>query len=140
MRCERIEAESAPATASRLRALIPSAESVAGAVAEIVAGVRSGGDVAVLEYTRAFDTGGTEPASLRVEAPELARAADALDPAVRAGLERAIENVREVAAAALPSPSSSSDSPRTPCASAPTPSGAPPCTSPAAARRTRARS
>ncbi len=104
MRCERIVAESAAATAASLRALIPAADSVAEAVAEIVAGVRTGGDVAVVEYTRSFDTGGAEPPPLRADAVELARAADALDPAVRIGLELAIDNVRRVAEATLPDP------------------------------------
>jgi histidinol dehydrogenase len=104
MRCEWIESESAPGTAASLRALVPAADSVAEAVAEIVAGVRNGGDEAVLQYTRAFDTGGAQPAPLRADALEQARAADDLDEAVRVGLERAIENVRQVAEAALPDP------------------------------------
>src|SRR5258707_11789112 len=102
MRCERIQpGESASATAASLRALIPSAESVAEAVWEIIAGVDARGDQAVLDYTRLLDTHGAEPPPLRVDSGELVRAADALDQAVGAGLEQAIENVREVATASL---------------------------------------
>ena len=102
MRCERIEGCGAPeATAARLRALVPSPDSVTEAVWEIIAGVQAGGDRAVREYTRAFDTGGAEPAPLRVDALEPARAADGLDRSVRAGLQQAIANVREVASATL---------------------------------------
>jgi histidinol dehydrogenase len=95
-------------TAAQLRALVPSAESVTDIVAEIIAEVRAHGDAAVREYTRRLDTGGAEPPALRVPEIELARAADGLDPAVRVGLERAVDNVREVAAATLdPDPSRS---------------------------------
>jgi histidinol dehydrogenase len=73
---------------------------VTDAVAEIVASVRTGGDAAVLGYTRRLDTGGAEPEPLRVPALGLSRAADELDPAVREGLEQAIENVRAVATVA----------------------------------------
>jgi histidinol dehydrogenase len=102
MRCERIAADLDPRlTAGRLRGLVPGADSVAGAVAEIVTRVRDEGDAAVIAYTRLLDTGGAEPAGLRVGEIELARAADRLDRRIREGLERAIDNVRAVAAAAI---------------------------------------
>ena len=53
------------ALAVRLRALVPAPESVDSAVAEIIASVRSGGDEALNEYTRALDTRGADPPALR---------------------------------------------------------------------------
>jgi histidinol dehydrogenase len=102
MRCELLAINEDPAaTAAELRALVPLPESVHTAVAEIIAAVLSRGDAAVREYTRKFDTGGVDPAPLRVTDEELDRAVEQLAPAVRAGLERAIDNVSAVAEAAL---------------------------------------
>jgi histidinol dehydrogenase len=84
--------------AARVRALIPAGGSVAGAVAEIVAAVREGGDAALLEHERRFG-GGTLP--LRVAPDELQAALEQLDPAVRSGLETARANVGRVAAAGI---------------------------------------
>ncbi|WP_028058218.1 histidinol dehydrogenase [Candidatus Solirubrobacter pratensis] len=82
--------------AARVRARVPAGESVAAAVAEIVAAVRERGDAAVREYEARF--GGD---ARTIAADELDAALAALDPAVRAGLEVAIENVRAVAEAGL---------------------------------------
>ena len=89
------------AAAARIRALVPDGDSVAPAVAEILATVRAGGDEAVTELTRRFDTSGAEPAPLLVE-PE------ALDEAIRqmplelvAGLQVSIANVALVAEAGV---------------------------------------
>ena len=104
MRIERralAAAADAPALAAEVRGLAPSAEDVAPAVAEIVAAVRDGGDAAVAEYTRRFDTRGGEPGPLRVAPADLTAALAALDPAVRNGLELAIANVDTVARAGL---------------------------------------
>ncbi|HEX4626516.1 MAG TPA: histidinol dehydrogenase [Solirubrobacteraceae bacterium] len=104
MRLERrtlAAAADAPALAAEVRGLAPSAEDVAPAVAEIVAAVRDGGDAAVAEYTRRFDTRGGEPGPLRVAPEDLTAALAALDPAVRNGLELAIANVDTVARAGL---------------------------------------
>lgn len=102
MQCERLALTSDPeALAAKLRALVPTGASVSAPVAEIIAGVRARGDAALLELTRQFDTGGTQPASLEVPSDELDAAAERLDPAVRAGLERAIDNVGAVARAGL---------------------------------------
>ncbi len=87
--------------ALRLRALVPGGESVAEAVAEIIAGVRSGGDGAVREYTRRFDTRGSEPRPLRVPEAALEAAAGTLAADVRAALTRAGENIAQVAAAGV---------------------------------------
>jgi histidinol dehydrogenase len=101
MRCERTDTGGGPAaTAARLRALVPTAESVTDAVWEIISGVQTRGDSAVRDYTRMLDTGDREPRPPHVDPLALARAADELDPTVREGLEQAIANVREVAAAA----------------------------------------
>ena len=94
-------AADAPALAAEVRGLAPSAEDVAPAVAEIVAAVRDGGDAAVAEYTRRFDTRGAAPGPLRVAPEDLTAALAALDPAVRNGLELAIANVDTVARAGL---------------------------------------
>jgi histidinol dehydrogenase len=89
----------AAAVAARARAQVPAPESVAAAVAEIVAAVREGGDAAVLEFEARF--GGAAGPPLRVSDAELEAALEALDPVVRAGLETAIRNVRAVAQAGL---------------------------------------
>jgi histidinol dehydrogenase len=102
MRCERfaIDGDGDPETvAAVIRDLVPARESVQDAVTQILEDVRARGNEAVLEYTKRFDTGGAPPGPLRVTAAELEDAAAQLDPAVRAGLDRAIENVRAVAEA-----------------------------------------
>jgi histidinol dehydrogenase len=86
----------APAVAARVRALVPAGESVAAAVAGIVADVAARGDAALAEYETRF--GGE---ARRVPAAELAAARDTLRPDVRAGLELAIANVRAVAEAGI---------------------------------------
>jgi histidinol dehydrogenase len=91
------DTRTAAATAGRLRALVPGAESVSGAVAEILASVRSG-NTGLLEVERRFG-GGELP--LRVSEQELRAALDGLDPRVREGLDVAVANVRRVAEAGL---------------------------------------
>jgi histidinol dehydrogenase len=96
-------AADAAEVAARVRALVPAGASVAAEVAEIVAAVRERGDDALHEYERRFsDSHGSglgPPLKLPQAALEIAL--DALDPAVRAGLEVAIANVRAVAEAGL---------------------------------------
>jgi histidinol dehydrogenase len=103
MQCERLTAADGDpvALAAQLRALVPPGASVSERVAEIIAQVRSKGDAALLDYTRRFDTGGAEPSALEVPAADLDAALERLDPDVRAGLERAIDNVGTVARAGL---------------------------------------
>jgi histidinol dehydrogenase len=97
VRCERLTlADDPAATVAALRALIASAESVSEAVAEIIAEVRAHGDVALLDYTRRFDTAGNDPQPLLVSEDELDAATAALDPAVEHGVLRAIENLEAV--------------------------------------------
>jgi histidinol dehydrogenase len=81
-------ADDAAVVAARVRASVPAPGDVAGEVAAIIADVRERGDAAVRDYEARF--GGAAPP-----------AAVDLDPAVRAGLETAIANVRAVAEAGL---------------------------------------
>lgn len=100
MRCERLELTGDPAAmVDELRALIPAPASVAEAVAEIIERVGEGGDGAVRDYTRAFDTRGADPLPLRVPDERVEAAAAGLDPNVRRALEAEIANVEAVAAA-----------------------------------------
>jgi histidinol dehydrogenase len=71
---------------------------VSEAVREIVDDVRARGDAALGEYVARFDR---VEGALRVSDDELLAALAGLDPAVRAGLEAAIANVRAVAEADL---------------------------------------
>jgi histidinol dehydrogenase len=88
--------------ARRLRGLVGEVgEQVERSVAEIVAAVRSGGDGAVLEHTRRFDTGGADPLPLRVGEAELDAALERTPLDVVAGLQVAIANVAQVADAQI---------------------------------------
>jgi len=100
MRCERLAlgGDDAAGVAADIRKLVPPPESVRDGVALIIATVRAGGDRAVRDYSRTLDTGGREPRALLVSDDELDAAAAQLDPRVRHGIERAIENVEAVAA------------------------------------------
>jgi histidinol dehydrogenase len=104
MRCELLTlgaGENALALAAEIRALAPAPESVQATVKAIIEDVRARGDAAVDQYTRQFDTSGAESRSFRVLDSELRASAERLHPAVRAGLELAIDNVRRVAQARL---------------------------------------
>jgi histidinol dehydrogenase len=107
MRCERLalDGDDAAGVAADIRKLVPPPESVRDGVALIVATVRAGGDRAVRDYSRTLDTGGREPQALLVSDDELDTATAGLDPRVRHGIERAIENVEAVARADMPEPS-----------------------------------
>jgi histidinol dehydrogenase len=87
--------------ARRLRARVPSASDVAPAVSAIIDQVRREGDTAIVELTKRLDTAGTEPRPLLVDDDDLDRALDAMDTAVRAGLENAVSNVMTVAQAQI---------------------------------------
>ncbi|MHB8659024.1 MAG: histidinol dehydrogenase [Solirubrobacteraceae bacterium] len=102
MRSERLLADAdVKALAVNLRALVAAPESVADLVTQILARVRDHGDAAVAHFTELYDTDGAPAGPVRVSAEELEHAERALDPAVRAGLHTAFENVRRVAAAGL---------------------------------------
>ena len=68
---------------------------VAGAVAEIIARVRDGGDDALRELTHELDD--VEIDSLRISGDEIDAAADAVDDAVMNAMEAAAGNIRTVA-------------------------------------------
>jgi histidinol dehydrogenase len=103
VQCERLTAidGDAIALAAQLRALVPPGASVSDRVAEIIDQVRAKGDAALSDYTRRFDTAGAEPSAIEVPAADLDDALERLDQDVRAGLERAIDNVGTVARAGL---------------------------------------
>jgi histidinol dehydrogenase len=99
VKVERLSVGGDPAAAAdRVHALAPGAESVTATVREIIDDVREHGDVALRRYVARLDEVEGE---LRVAPEELSAALDALDPAVRAGLEVGIANVRAVAEADL---------------------------------------
>jgi histidinol dehydrogenase len=87
--------------AAHVRALVPDGASVQEAVQEIVERVRAEGDEAVREYTRRFDTGGSEPRPLTVSPEELDAAIKSLPLELVAGLQVAIANVATVAQAGV---------------------------------------
>ncbi len=89
------------AGAARLRELVPAGDSVAAEVAEIVAAVRDGGDGALAELTRRFDTAGADPAPLLVEPAALDAAIREMPLELVAGLQVAIANVALVAEAGV---------------------------------------
>ena len=107
MRIERVAADELArlggpvGVAEHLRALIPDGDSVEGAVREIVQAVRDGGDAAVIEYTRKFDTGGVEPGELLVDEAELDAAIKLIPLELVAGLQVTIANVAQVADAGV---------------------------------------
>ncbi|MGK4186652.1 histidinol dehydrogenase [Rothia koreensis] len=90
---------------ARLRSIVPrqTSEFVSSAedsVASILADVKSRGSAALRELAARFD--GVEQAELRVPQDAIDRAVEELDPAVRDGLETAIERTRAFAAAQRP--------------------------------------
>jgi histidinol dehydrogenase len=99
VRVERLATGDDPAgAAARVRALAPGGESVEPAVREIVSAVRERGDAALADFVARFDS---VEGPMRVAVTELEAALAALDPAVRAGLEVAMANVRTVAEASV---------------------------------------
>ncbi len=106
MRIERLAAEEirglgTRAAAERLHALVADGASVAEQVREIVQAVRTGGDAAVLDFTRRFDTAGNESRPLLVAQEELDEAITQLPLELVAGLQVAIANVAVVADAGV---------------------------------------
>ncbi|HEY4812082.1 MAG TPA: histidinol dehydrogenase [Solirubrobacteraceae bacterium] len=89
------------AAAAQVRSLIADGESVAEQVREIVRRVRCDGDAALLDYTRRFDTAGSEPRALLVSARELDEAITRMSRELIAGLQVGIANVARVAEAGV---------------------------------------
>lgn len=83
----------------QLRRLAPISDALPRRVHEIVQRVHEGGDRAVLDATREFDTGGKEPRSLLVPGEEMDEAIQQIPLDVVAGLQVAIANVAQVAQA-----------------------------------------
>jgi histidinol dehydrogenase len=83
--------------ASEIRGLAAVPLDVGAAVRDILAAVRERGDEAVLELTRRFDSAAAGD-DLRAPPEALGWALARLDPAVRRGLEVAVENVGRVVA------------------------------------------
>lgn len=94
----RVDLRGRTPTAAELRTALPrggvDVDSVLHRVRPVVEAIRDRGAAAALEFSEQFD--GVAPAAVRVPAEELAAALDGLDPAVRAGLEVAIERTRAV--------------------------------------------
>ena len=107
MRIERLSADDVlglggpDGAAAHVRALVPDGASVSYQVREIIAAVRAGGDAAVLDYTRRFDTAGNQPGPLRVADDELDAAIKRVPMDTIAGLQVSITNVALVADAAV---------------------------------------
>ncbi len=87
--------------AAHLRSLIADGASVEHEVREILSRVRLEGDAAVLDYTRLFDTAGSQPKPLLVSEQELDEAIKRLPLELIAGLQVAIANVALVADAGV---------------------------------------
>jgi histidinol dehydrogenase len=87
--------------AAALRALAPGGASVREQVSEIIARVREDGDRALRELTARFDTAGSEPPPLVVDAAELDDALVALPRELVAALQVTIANVALVAEAGV---------------------------------------
>ncbi|BDZ50457.1 histidinol dehydrogenase [Frondihabitans sucicola] len=96
-----------------LLALIPRATvdvSVATeAAAALIEAVRAGGSSALFEQAERFDR--VRPAALRVPAADIAAAADALEPLVRAALVESIARVTASSAAQVPAPQTTHPAP-----------------------------
>ncbi len=107
MQIERLSAEDVlrlggpDGAAAHVRALVADGASVSDRVREIIAAVRADGDAAVLEYTRRFDTEGSQPRPLRVADEELDAAIRQVPMEMIAGLQVSITNVALVADAAV---------------------------------------
>jgi len=98
----RVAALGEPArVAEQLRAMVAGAGSVAAEVAAIIAAVRAGGEQAVSDYTRRFDTAGAEPLPILVAPEELDQAITELPLELVAGLQVAIANVALLAEAGV---------------------------------------
>jgi histidinol dehydrogenase len=91
----------AAGVARSLRSLVPAGAEVEDSVRAILADVRTRGDEAVLDYTRRFESARAGLDGLVVSAQELDEAMAKLTAEVYSGLEMAIANVAQVAAAGV---------------------------------------
>jgi histidinol dehydrogenase len=101
-----ISAGSGPLGAARARELVPRAHhdesDVLAVAADLVDDVRTRGAAAIRDQADRFDGGA--PATIRLTAETLERAAEALDADVRAAIEVAIDRVRHASLAQVPAP------------------------------------
>jgi histidinol dehydrogenase len=99
----RIDLRGTHLTRRQLRDRLPRAEGSAGHADEVarglVAQVRDHGEAAIRDQARRFD--GSEPASIRVSAADIAAAVDGLAPELRDAITVTIDRVREATAAQL---------------------------------------
>jgi histidinol dehydrogenase len=100
MRCRRFEWEGAAKTATALRAWATEAVPAVDVV-PIERAIREGGDDAVLGLTAKFDAPGATLGSLRVDPADAEAALAVAEPQLRAALEVAAANIRQVAEAQL---------------------------------------
>ncbi|MHB1469325.1 MAG: histidinol dehydrogenase, partial [Solirubrobacteraceae bacterium] len=98
---ERCEQLGASGVAEHVRALVPGVAAVREQVSAIVADVKARGDQALLELTSRYDLRGGGPLPLQVAQAELDAAIVKMPRDVIAGLQVAIANVSEVAAAGV---------------------------------------
>lgn len=94
----RLDLRGAPSATGDLQALLPApkapGDGPVGAVREILAAVKAGGDAALVELTRRFD--GTEPASLRVPKQDLDAARREVPAELLLALEEAARAIAEL--------------------------------------------
>jgi histidinol dehydrogenase len=99
-----IDLREAQPSRAELARIVPRAQTdVAAATtiaADLIDAVRDRGEAALIEQAERLD--GVRPNRIRIHAEEIGRAVRALDPAVRAALETAIERVRRVSSAQVP--------------------------------------
>lgn len=81
-----------PKLHAALSARSPEGQDVSGVVRELIARIRREGDAALIATTTQFD--GWTPTALRMSASDIAAAAKACDPEVRAALELAANRIR----------------------------------------------
>ena len=84
-------------------------EDVSATVRDIVARVKSMGDVALTEYTRRFDRHDLDATGWRIDRATCDEALVALDPKLRSALELAAERIRTYHAAQRPADSETTD-------------------------------
>lgn len=88
------QVELSPAIRAKNRELYGEDLTASQIVDRIVTAVRQEGDAAVIRYTEMFDGAALSPADFLVSEAEYQAAAEAVDPAVVASLQKAIANVR----------------------------------------------
>lgn len=95
-------ADAAPRLAPLLDRATSSDDAVRARTADIIARVRAEGDAALFALARELDR--VELSALEVDRARIRRALDALDPALRAAMERAARNIAGAHRAFLPQP------------------------------------